>query len=253
MNDIPARIIDGHFHSALPSETSAGLTVSHFEAVFEELPQLESVVTSSLVAATGVQAAGSDDTQSVIDAMGTDRVKGSVWIVPSDPRWRDDAEMRLDAGFVAFKIHGPLGEYKLGIETLGPVMELASERQIPVTFHFSDPEGLDELAGAFSDVTMVLFHSGSLAGMKLAKRHGNIILETSVADNFLIEVLVRMIGADRVMFGCDAPLCWCAKGDMEAIGVGSYYDNLLDICGLDLTQAELDTICCDVPRKVYGI
>jgi len=252
MNDVPRRIIDGHFHSS-PGGGFPELTAAHFEHIFEELPELECVVTSSLAGASGDQTAASAETSAVIAALGPERVKGSVWVVPGGDGWREDAERRLDEGFVAIKIHGPANGYAVGPETVAPVMELARERCVPVTFHFSDPDGLEKLAAAFPDVTMVFFHSGAQRGMEIASRHENVILETSVAGNALIEKLVRAVGPERVMFGCDAPLCWCAKCDREEIGVGSYHENLIDICALDLTADELATICYDVPRRVYGL
>jgi len=250
---IPPRIIDGHFHSSPGTSGFGLLSAEHFEHVFDELPQLECVVTSSLAGAGGSQRAGSDETAAVIEALGAARVKGSVWVVPGEEGWRDDAERRLDDGFVALKVHGPANGYAVGPATVGPVMELARERGVPVTFHFSDPDGLEELAAEFPGVAMVFFHSGAQRGMEIASRHENVILETSVAGNALIEKLVGAVGAGRVMFGCDAPLCWCAKRDRETIGVGSYYDNLVEICGLELTDDELATICYDVPRRVYGL
>ena len=66
-------------------------------------------------------------------------------------------------------------------------------------------------------------------------------------------MLVRTIGADRVRYGCDAPLCMCSRRHTAELGVRSYVENLEEICSLDLTRDELATICCHIPGRIYGL
>ena len=74
-------------------------------------------------------------------------------------------------------------------------------------------EQVGELSLKYPDITFVLAHSGTNyivadKNIELAKSRENVVLEitfTSVTRN-MIEYLVSEVGADKVLYGSDAPM-----------------------------------------------
>ena len=99
-----------------------------------------------------------------------------------------------------------------------PLMEKARELKIPVMFHSGEgpyalPWQIGLVAMDFPEVTVIMAHMGlnsisyTDGAIKMAKRAKNLILETAgVVQETPITKACRELGAERVIFGSDAPI-----------------------------------------------
>jgi uncharacterized protein len=104
---------------------------------------------------------------------------------------------------------------------MDPILEVCRELGLPVLIHSGDsplclPYQFEELAQAFPEVPMIMAHSGFLwlisAAVRIAARHPNLYLETSLVDTTDIEDFMLKVGPERVVMGSDTP--W-ARFEME--------------------------------------
>jgi predicted TIM-barrel fold metal-dependent hydrolase len=98
-------------------------------------------------------------------------------------------------------------------------MELLRDRDLPLLLaggypRFSHPSQIGDLARQFQDVTIIATHGGQLniSGLLLAdagrmlRANSNVVLETSgIYREDFIEDTVQELGAERVVFGSNAP------------------------------------------------
>ena len=118
-------------------------------------------------------------------------------------------------GFVGVKLHTIGHAVDPGSADGETVFTTARELGVPVMVHtgpglpFADPALLIARARAFPEVTVVLAHAGAaiVTGNAIAAAEvcDNIVLETSWCRPGDIAVMIARVGADRVMFGTDAP------------------------------------------------
>lgn len=117
------------------------------------------------------------------------------------------------------KIHPTLTGLNPSEPRMFRLLELAREYRLPVQIHTGtfpfDTGGWDDVAllepaiRAYPDVTIVLCHTGWDQYRKvlaLGERYANVHVETSWQPPRVIRLAVRMLGADRVLFGSDYPL-----------------------------------------------
>ncbi|MDO4486970.1 MAG: TatD family hydrolase [Bacillota bacterium] len=124
-----------------------------------------------------------------------------------------------DVGITPEELVAQMDEYnveKTVISTF-PIAELARELDIPLMIHtghppFSLPWSVAQLADIYPDVTMVMIHMGHGNGMyvqpaiDMAKKYPNLYLETSgMPMHTKIKEAYETVGADRIMWGLDAP------------------------------------------------
>ena len=120
-----------------------------------------------------------------------------------------------DMGFRGVKLYPVYQLFYANDHFLYPLYEKAQELGVPVMVHtgpglpFADPALLIARARAFPEVTVVLAHAGAaiVTGNAIAAAEvcDNIMLETSWCRPGDIAVMIARVGADRVMFGTDAP------------------------------------------------
>jgi predicted TIM-barrel fold metal-dependent hydrolase len=122
-----------------------------------------------------------------------------------------------DLGFAGLKLH-PVStlSHPSGPDTVALVRE-AAELGIPVLFHCGDepmttPYQIAPLAAAVPQAQIILGHMGGYYhvddAIAAADRFPNLYLETSAMPfPHKIHEAVRRIGADRVIFGSDGPVC----------------------------------------------
>lgn len=82
---------------------------------------------------------------------------------------------------------------------------LLSERRVPVLFHGIVTE---EMIRAWPDVPFVEAHgAGSVARMERLARYANYHVDTAQSQNpaWCVSAAVEILGADRVLWGTDAP------------------------------------------------
>jgi hypothetical protein len=152
------------------------------------------------------------------------RTDGLLQYVVIDPRVEEtfqQAETMLGAPrCVGIKIHPE--EHLYHINEFGQaIFEFAAVHQAVVLSHSSERMSLAEdlvaWANRFPEVKLILAHIGcgwdndythQVRGIEQS-RHGNVFADTSSARSItpnLIEWAVAQVGADRVLFGTDAPL-----------------------------------------------
>jgi len=147
------------------------------------------------------------------------------WVIahPEQPEtYRQVDELLAQPHCVGIKIHPE--EHLYPIRRYGEALfELAAKHNTIVLAHSGDPFSLPAdfvgLANAYPNVTLILAHLGNGGGAAgdptLQVRaiqecqHSNVFVDTSSARSLtpgLIEWAVKEIGAERILFGTDAPL-----------------------------------------------
>jgi len=100
-----------------------------------------------------------------------------------------------------------------------PLLRKAEELEVPVTIHsgtfFAHPLEIGILAEAFPRVPLIMDHMGYryyvAEAIAAARRAPNLYLATTaVMEPHWIRQAVRELGADRVVFGSNAPHVWPA-------------------------------------------
>lgn len=96
-----------------------------------------------------------------------------------------------------------------------PLFEMASEWQVPILAHATSAE-VDKICQDFPNLVLVMAHMGATpvsggdwhTAIKTAEHHSNLILDStgSAMDAGMIEEAVRVIGAERIIWGSDMPM-----------------------------------------------
>jgi len=138
-----------------------------------------------------------------------------------DPVYTDDleAEIKRDHeqyGLPGLKPYFPTQKIPYDDERYAPWFEYANSRRLFALLHGSGQgfaQQVANLAEEYPEVALLLAHSGSgfpYARMciGLAKEHPNVYLELTytAARLGIIELMVSELGAERVLFGTDAPM-----------------------------------------------
>lgn len=124
-----------------------------------------------------------------------------------------------ELGLVGLYLHPFEEQFAANDEAVFPLMDLLQERGLPLLLAggypgFSHPSQIGDLARQFRDVTIVATHGGQLniSGLLLAdagrmlRSNPNVIMETSgIYREDFIEDTVKELGAERVVFGSNAP------------------------------------------------
>ncbi|MCC7451648.1 MAG: amidohydrolase [Anaerolineae bacterium] len=142
---------------------------------------------------------------------------GCAWI---NPQFGEESVRELEMavkewGFCALKLMPTHHAFRPVTKAAHALMRKAEELNIPVTIHsgstsFSHPLEIAELAAAFPKVPVVMDHMGyryfvneAIAG---ARRVPNLYLATTaVMEPHFIRMAVKELGAEKVLFGTNAP------------------------------------------------
>lgn len=150
------------------------------------------------------------------------RIFGYAYI---NPWYGEEALEELETCITKFKmiglkLHPDYSDCPVNSPEALKIIEGAVRLKVPILIHSYDG-GLQvkDVADRFPDATIIMAHMGGLwrRSLHVAKKYGNIVAETcsSVFDIGMIEEFVKVIGAERVVFGTDAPLldagCMMAK------------------------------------------
>ena len=139
-----------------------------------------------------------------------------------DP-WFDDACIRtLEVGVRELGIRGvKLHPAHYTLYPYGPLTvklaRRAGELGLPILFHCGDeimclPYQIDRLAAQAPDTTIILAHIGGFfsgdAALRCAERRNNVYVDTSeIPFPDRVRQAVDRLGAEKVLFGSDAPCC----------------------------------------------
>lgn len=169
--------------------------------------------------------------------------------LPGDQYEREVRRCLQDLGFIGIKLH-PLAHAVSPCSRHGQrALALAAALDVPVMVHtgtgmpWSDPSLLDDAAGQFPGLRIVIAHAGGgiYAGvaLQLAQRHPNVYLECSWAAGFFLKHCIDALGPERLMFGSD-------HADNAAV-------ELAKIRNMDLDQGDAQQVLGHTAAAVYGI
>lgn len=139
-----------------------------------------------------------------------------------DPWFDDDCIRALEDAVANFGIRGvKLHPAHYTLFPFGPLtvklVRLAGELGLPVLLHCGDemmclPYQIDRLAAQCPNTKVILAHIGGFfsgeAALNVAKRRENVWVDTSeIPFPNMIRKAVDQLGAEKVLFGSDAPCC----------------------------------------------
>ena len=139
-----------------------------------------------------------------------------------------------ERGFIGIKLYN---EYTCTDPTVFPIVELAIELGVPILHHaghshyfvedqprISDGGHLAELGRRYPEARLICAHicgGGDWEWTIKALRHApNVFLDTSgsVTDEGVVEMALRVLGVDRIVFGCDMSMT-ASVGRLRAISL----------------------------------
>ena len=150
-----------------------------------------------------------------------DRVLGYCYVNPGHTREALEEIRRYvgNHGFIGIKLYN---EHVCTEPVVAPVVELAIELRVPILHHaghahyplpgqpnISDGGDLAELGKRYPEARLICAHIGGGGDWEWtikALRHApNVYLDTSgsVVDAGMIEMAAKILGTDRLLFGCD--------------------------------------------------
>ncbi|HOJ22596.1 MAG TPA: amidohydrolase family protein [Armatimonadota bacterium] len=149
------------------------------------------------------------------------RVLGYAYVNPGYQREAIDEVRRCieEYGFIGVKLYN---EYKCTDPVVWPIVEEAVALRVPILHHaghshyfvatqpnMSDGGELAELARRYPEATIICGHVGGGGDwewtIKAVRPAPNVYLDTSgsVFDAGMIDMAVRILGPERLLFGCD--------------------------------------------------
>jgi len=178
------------------------------------------------------------------------RFIGFARVACSDP----DAPRQLEYGVKELGLKGLKLHSMDGFPTR-EVMEKLSELKVPVLVHAgmgTSPLMFEGVIQSYPDVTIILAHLGfeldwgkmftsPLAAFYLARSYKNVYLDTAAATwiQYIVEQAVREAGADKLVFGTDAP--W-------------FYPSLIRaIEDLEIPEADLKKILGEIMARLLNL
>ena len=145
-----------------------------------------------------------------------DRFLGLCYLNPRFPEYLEPEMARCldELGFAGFKLHIGWNGVPYDADVYTPVYRVAAERELPVLAHTWGDEAVRRLAAAARAHPTVPFlagHSGAgdvAITIEEALRTPNLFLELaySAGTPWVVERLVREVGAERIVWGSDSIL-----------------------------------------------
>ena len=182
---------------------------------------------------------------------------GSVF--PGAENMREELARIKALGLLGVKLHPDYQDFFVLEDRAMQIYEEAEKLGLPVAFHAGrdpyspdavhcTPKALGEIAQLFPKLTIIAAHMGGLEMPKEAAEHlagrKNVYFDTAFASHFLtlsqFEELIRLHGAERVLFATDCP--WSTV-PLER--------ELLEASGL--TAAEKEAIACQNAASLLKI
>lgn len=151
-------------------------------------------------------------------------------------------------GFCGIKYEPQIHALHIDSKAAQIVFDCAREFNIPVLIHtspgtFSTPVFILETAERYSDVTIVMAHSGMISYFKealfVAKRCPNVMFESSWSTVMNVLSVVQELGSERIMFGSDHPF--------------NIPVEFAKIDALDLSPKDRDNILGNTAKRIYGL
>ena len=254
--DLP--LIDCHTHiGQLPGAVGEAFSAEDLCYIAEQ-EGATFMLASSASATTVGQHYGTLETVEMVQAHG-DRLGGMLWVNPHDPAWAEDVALAEQHHFYGIKIHPVLDHYVVEQAALDEVFACACAHHWPILTH-TDVDGTpmaaacyEPLIRAYPDVVLILAHL-RWGAIPLAKRYGNVYLDTTYVDALTVEIGVDALGASKIIFGSDAA---------EGFDVGrpparlrprrSYAGLIAALRERGISDVALEKILYQNARAVFGI
>ncbi len=165
---------------------------------------------------------------------------------------QDDIEDIISYGLHGVKLHPDTQRFNMDDERMFPIYDMIQGR-LPVLMHcgdyrytYSRPERLKRVLENFPKLTVIAAHFGGWSLWDLALEYlldMNCYVDTSSSIMFLggsrAKELIRLYGADRVVFGTDYPM-WSAQNSID------------EIMSLKLSDSELERIFSLNALRIIG-
>jgi predicted TIM-barrel fold metal-dependent hydrolase len=220
-------VIDVHAHIGRTVSTGQGQSVREYLARMRSA-NIEQAVLSPV--AGGRQADGVRDTMRENDAIAAGirahPLRFPVGLAAVEVRHEERALEELERAFgrlglrgLAF--HAMFSGFVVGVgSVLDPLLDLADQREALCLMHalpeagafsMESPRAIGALAERYPRVTFIMGHPAITAdqrgaAIEAAAGRENVYLDLAFQDSSeTVEVLVRALGAERVLFGSDAP------------------------------------------------
>ena len=137
-----------------------------------------------------------------------------VWATPGVSRPATVFDY-LGMGFRGLKLHPTAGKYPADDRLIYPLLDVCREARVPALFHcasdeYSAPARFRRVAADYPDVPIILAHMNMFGSARdavaVAEDFNNVYLDTSWVRPERVVEAMRSVGADRVLWGTDAPL-----------------------------------------------
>ena len=141
---------------------------------------------------------------------------GFCRIIPTDP----DVEQQLDYNIKELGLKG-VKTHNMDGQPTREALDKINQLKVPVLFHTGlglPPIKFEGIIKSYPDMTIILAHLGfdldfdhmfgsALQSFYLARKYKNVYLDTAVATwvQYFLEQAVDEAGADKILFGSDAP------------------------------------------------
>lgn len=184
-----------------------------------------------------------------------DRFTGLGTLHPESMDLKGDVEHLLELGLKGVKLHPDIQQFKLDDYRCLKIYEICEQKKLPILTHtgdyrfdYSNPNRMLPILKIYSGLTFVGAHFGGWsvwdeAAEKLSD-YPNFYVDCSSTfyekNDEEIMKLIRLYGADHVLFGTDHPM-W----DME--------EEIRRVKNLPLSEEEREWIFHKNAEKVYGI
>jgi predicted TIM-barrel fold metal-dependent hydrolase len=213
-------VIDGHTHFAGAGKGLPPNTVDELLEILDE-NRIDALVTCPPYSSIGKDRTYDEANQFLAESMkeAEERILSFVRV---NPHLQKNALKSIDEsikknGFYGVKVHPRNEAFAINSEELSfPIAEVSAKLGVPLLIHtgepdtygFAQPTLVGDLADTFPELTLIVGHMGKRLredAMLVAKWFENIILETSFRSHRDIERAVKLVGADRVIYGSDMP------------------------------------------------
>ncbi|MFH1707929.1 MAG: amidohydrolase family protein [Planctomycetota bacterium] len=216
-------IIDAHMHLNAPPFYVPAADAAALIAAMDKYGIRRGIIAPQL-AITCDMRAGNDEALAAAAASGG-RLMAYCTVNPRYPEeMNPELERCFAAGAVAVKIHPGIHDTAVTDPAYNRVYTFAQERGVPVLAHTwgesprHGPRLFVEITARFPRLVVILGHAGgTFAGMRetieaVRARPANLYADLTGSMPYLnrVELLVRAVGAERVLYGSDAP--WLEPG-----------------------------------------